>query len=149
MAYIRHNPGEAKHYGHSFFEEEKEKKEKEEAYQKSKEYAAAGENKEKLYNAGGDEKDVSQDYLKAKKQDDKKEDENKESIESTIKKELPGDKYKKKEDTEEAELHKGIAQEMGGPSMSSPKEAKKKKHKSIEEAIDKAVKQEKEVIHLD
>jgi len=151
MAYIKHNPGEGKNYGHSVFEEEKEKKEKEEEYQRNQKYAAEGENKEKLYNAApGDEKDVSQDYLKTKKADDKKEDENKESIESTIKQELPGEKYKKEDKADEAEIQKKAAAEIG---IESPKQAvsrsRKSKHKSIEEAISKAVKEEKEVIHME
>ncbi len=60
-------------------------------------------------------------------------------------------KYEKNGEATDEDIKKTAASEVHGGSVSSPDDKKKKKkdHKSIEDAINKAMKEEKELIYVD
>ena len=100
-----------------------------------------GANKEK------DDYKEAEDYRKSDEKEEKKkeEEENEPSIEDTVKKE-------EKKEEEEQDVFKIAAQEIGqGMQQEEEKDTKpkKKEHKSIEEAVNKAIKQEKETVIVD
>ena len=117
--------------GHSIWDDEQEKK-----------YAAAKQVKQIDYSKSDEYKAGQSDYVRGEKAEDNKE---ASEFEKQIEENLP----KKQEAKEEhAEIVKKVADELRqGPEIkhAAPKQTA---HKSIEEAINKAIKQEKEVIRL-
>ena len=115
---------------------------KEKDYHKHEEY-----NKEKEFNPGEDYR--SRD---GKKDSKKKEDGEKErTIADAVQQE---EKYQKKEEKEEGfdAIAKGIQGSIGNEgaiNKTKDKETKKKNTKNIEEAINEAIKEEKEIMHVD
>jgi len=112
--------------------------------------------KSEMYNATKpDEDKISGSYgSKELKEDDKKkeEDDKKKNIVDTVKQE---EKYQKKEPQEEEEF-KNIAKDFQQSNNEheimadqNNKNLKKKQNKSIEEAIEEAIKEEKEIVHAD
>lgn len=95
------------------------------------------------YNAGEDQSDV---YDSKRGDDEKKKKEDAKGIEKEVEKETK--KYEKKEDATEDDIKKKAADEIRQGSSTSDKPKSKKEHKSIEDAINKAMKEEKEVIYM-
>ena len=103
-------------------------------YHKQADYASGGSTSSDVYNS-----------QKAKDENEKKE---ATGIEKDVEKEIK--KYDKKEASEEAIRIKAASDiHSSSSSLRDDKAEKDKKaHKSIEEAIEKAIKEEKEVIHI-
>lgn len=110
--------------------------EKDKDYHKNIEYGAKDEDK------------IKDGYNSHKNEDDdkkKKDDENKKNIVDTVEQDK---KYEKKK--EEDNEFKSISQNLQQEHHEGKKQTKKKKeHKSIEEAIGKAIKDEKDVVFMD
>mgnify|MGYP001486405458 CR=1 FL=1 len=111
--------------------------------------------KNEVYSANKPEEDKIKDSYKSNEKDDdkKKEDEeNEKTIVDTVEQE---EKYQKNDEEEEDEFQtvaKNIQQgnaEDQNIKEEKGKEAKKKNSKNIEEAIKDAIKEEKEVVHVD
>ena len=90
----------------------------------------------------------AKDYHRMDEQEGKKDDEK--TIEDDVKKETA--KYKSKDEDPEDKLKVKAAQDILRESKSDSKEAKKtksKEHKTIEDAINKAIEEEKELIYME
>lgn len=99
------------------------------------------------YSSGG----ASDVYDSGKAGDEDKEKKNEEA--TGLEKDVAdqGKKYEKKEDVSDEDIKKTAASEVHGGNISDSNDGKKKKkeHKSIEDAINKAMKEEKEIIYVD
>ena len=111
------------------------KEEKEQPYRNEQQY---GGNKSK-------EDGLKSDYIR--KEDEKKEEVKKDQLTETIEQE---GKYKNNKDVDEDHLQKKAAEEISQEMKEQPKKDERKKNiRTIEDAINKAVKEEKEVFVLD
>ncbi len=129
--------------GHSIWDEERDKYGN--IVPDREENKAEYRNQEDYTSKGGEASDV---YNTEKAEGEKKEKEEAKGIE----KDLMGEerKYEKKEDVSEEDIKQKAASEVHEGVKSEGNNSKKKKaHKSIEDAINKAMKEEKEVIYID
>ena len=99
------------------------------------------------YNSGNPGEKLKDDYRSAHKKDD---DKDKEKEKDTITDRLEEEEKKEKRKHEDDDAFQSIKKDFN-PAMHLPEEAKKdeKHHKTIEEAISKAIKEEKKVIFMD
>ena len=104
-----------------------------------------------------DEDKANNDYRAAEKEEEDKDKKNEEKEETIVDAVNQEDKYQKKEDEEDEfkTVAKDIHQEnienqnIDDKKGAGNKETKKKQSKSIEEAIKKAIKEEKDIVHAD
>jgi len=132
---------------HSIWDEEQERQEKYantpadreggiEEYHHQGDYASRDSDQSDVYNAG-------------KAEEGKKKEEEKTGIEKEVTDQEK--KYEKREEATEEDIKRKAASEVreGGKKEDKEENKKKKEHKSIEDAINKAMKEEKEVIYID
>ena len=111
-----------------------------------------GEDYEKLkqYSKDKEKKDQKDVYQKLEEDESKKRGGKKDDLTKAIEKEEQKYKYNKKEGIDDEEIKRKAAAEIHSEVMKGKgEEAKKKNTKTIEEAIKKAIEEEKRVIRLD
>ena len=102
-------------------------------------------NKEQ-YGANKEDEDIKGDYVRKGEKEEKK-DEKKDELSETVEQE---EKYKDNKETDDEQVKIMAAEEISGEIKNQPKKAEKKKNaKTIEDAINKAVEEEKKVRILD
>jgi len=128
MAYEKHDPLGTEKYSHGF-----EKKEEEDKQDYSK---------HEHYNS---EKDGKGDYVR-RQQEEKKEDDKEPSIEDSVKQQ---GKYKKDSESDDEGIKRKAAEELHREAAGAETAKRKNSAKTIEDAVNKAIKKEKEVVRID
>jgi len=125
---------------HSIWDEEQERQD---------DYVAGSDEDDRVYKSQADYNSGSGDYNSGTAEDEGKKEEAT-GIEKDVNDEVK--KYDKKEEASDEDVKKKAASEVRGGKVSESDDSKKKKkkdHKSIEDAINKAMKEEKELIYVD